>query len=551
MHHPKISGGRTIRASAIVSAVMAMICNCHVSVESFASPMKTEPKNMRKFTPPMYHFHKDGYDSFLTNRATPSLSRRLHSSNSSFRDFSPGHQQFHEKIEENNDDRGFYRKVAILIPNSPEDIGSQAWFPEALGLLQKLANHLALPMIPISTSAPAELTESLGNHYTHYLTIVPYPRINSFALVIHANPPITKNDNKSNARKKQRKLKLDPFFVDLCPPMDTRMGYRMNTINNKGNDRSNDSGSGGGELLLKALSWKKLWAEKNANNNGNDNLPLVIYDLTAGLARDTLIILAASFAANSLSPSDSDSMPVKVHMVERDPIVAALVKDATRRLKLVATTSIDRTESESAQTAEMTISDRERTVAEKLVRCLTMEECDATSFLAYYSSMTASQCTPSSTRREINSIPYPPDICYIDPMFPPRKKKSYLVKKDMAMLHSLLGTSKIHSTGGNDSNSTDYSSFERIEKRRVLEEQSLLTKACETAVKRVVVKRPIGAPPLGYLSGDDSDRKDCMTSFDSAATKDDYYGGVPKPSYDVRGSVNRWDVYICSSTEQD
>jgi len=547
-HPPKVAEGSTFRASALALAIVAMICNCHVSVESFVSPLTTKPKNAGKFASPPSVIN-NGSSALLAQRVMSSFPRRPYPSNSLHRYASPVNQQFQVKNdfpsdESSKNDGSFCRKVAILIPNYPEDVESSSWFPDALSHLQQLANRLDLPIMSMSTSSAR--TE---NYYSHYLTIVPHPRTNSYALAIHANPPVTKNGNKNNTKKRQKKLKLDPFFVDLCPPMDTRMGYRMNTINKKGSNSFNDSG--GGELLLKALSWKKLWAEKNAkgdNNNYSNSNPLVIYDLTAGLARDTLIILTSSFAADALSTSNSDPMPVKVHMVERDPIVAALVNDAMRRLKLLATT-IERAESNSAQTVEM-ISDTERTIAQKLLQCLTIEESDATTSLERLSSMTASQFAPSSDDEGINSIPYPPDICYLDPMFPPRKKKSSLVKKDMAMLHSLLGTAEIHSTGGN-SNSNDYSSLEQIEKLRIMEEQSLLFKACESAVKRVVVKRPIGAPPLGCLSGDVSLSNNGMNGHDVVGTKLDGDGRVRKPSYDVRGSVNRWDVYISSSSVQD
>ena len=110
------------------------------------------------------------------------------------------------------------------------------------------------------------------------------------------------------------------------------------------------------------------------------------------------------------------------------------------------------------------------------------------------------------------NIPFPPDVCYLDPMFPPRKKKSS-VKKDMSMLHSLLGTAEIQ----NDNSQT--------EALRIEEEQKLLEIACECSVRRVVVKRPITAPPLGNLTTDGNN-----------ATE-------RSPSYDIRGSVNRWDIY--------
>lgn len=60
-----------------------------------------------------------------------------------------------------------------------------------------------------------------------------------------------------------------------------------------------------------------------------------------------------------------------------------------------------------------------------------------------------------------------PDVIYLDPMYPSRKK-SALVKKDMRLLHDLIGS--------------DIDSY------------LLLTAARKVALKRVVVKRPKSAP---------------------------------------------------------
>ena len=39
-----------------------------------------------------------------------------------------------------------------------------------------------------------------------------------------------------------------------------------------------------------------------------------------------------------------------------------------------------------------------------------------------------------------------PDVCYLDPMFPPRTR-SEAVKKDMQILHSLLGSNEAEEMG--------------------------------------------------------------------------------------------------------
>ncbi|MBT8439949.1 MAG: class I SAM-dependent methyltransferase, partial [Gammaproteobacteria bacterium] len=70
-----------------------------------------------------------------------------------------------------------------------------------------------------------------------------------------------------------------------------------------------------------------------------------------------------------------------------------------------------------------------------------------------------------------------PDVIYIDPMYPERKK-SALVKKDMQILQRLLD--KDHDA------------------------ERLLKTALECAGNRVVVKRPIHAEPVGNIEADTS-----------------------------------------------
>jgi 16S rRNA (guanine1516-N2)-methyltransferase len=70
----------------------------------------------------------------------------------------------------------------------------------------------------------------------------------------------------------------------------------------------------------------------------------------------------------------------------------------------------------------------------------------------------------------LNNLTTAPDVIYLDPMYPSRDK-SALVKKDMQLLHKLAGE---------DISGAD-----------------LLKLAKQTAKKRVVVKRPKGAPYLG------------------------------------------------------
>lgn len=82
-----------------------------------------------------------------------------------------------------------------------------------------------------------------------------------------------------------------------------------------------------------------------------------------------------------------------------------------------------------------------------------------------------------------------PDCVYLDPMFPPKRKKSALAKKSMRILQELLG-------GDED-------------------RDQLFEAAFNAAAKRVVVKRPDHAEPLGG-----------------------------KPSESIQGKLLRYDVYI-------
>jgi 16S rRNA (guanine1516-N2)-methyltransferase len=359
------------------------------------------------------------------------------------------------------------QRVAVLLPPSfgaDNDDDNIKWQHEAKQHLRRVATKSKLPVISLD-----EQSSNIISSYTHLLMAVPCPRTKTYAIAIHANPPMSK---KKSREKKQTKLKLDPFFVDLCPSSDTRLGYRMNLTSNKS--------GGGSELLLKALGMKKMLS--------SDKQQLVIYDLTAGLARDSMIMLSSAVS----DISESTTQHCRLHMVERDPLVASLLTDAMRRLDILAGVEKNSNEDNNAKL---------------LKKCLSMEEGDAVSVLKRL----------ADAKSSTDSVPYPPDILYLDPMFPPRKKKVSAVKKDMAMLHSLLGTATMEE---------DKHESEEAEKVRLKEEQQLLAAACNAATRRVVVKRPANALPLGFF-GDESESDN-----------------VPAPSYDIRGNINRWDVYI-------
>lgn len=83
----------------------------------------------------------------------------------------------------------------------------------------------------------------------------------------------------------------------------------------------------------------------------------------------------------------------------------------------------------------------------------------------------------------------PPDCIYLDPMFPPKRKKSALAKKSMTVLRDLLGDDE--------------------------DKDLLFAAAMQATGKRVVVKSPDDAEPLG---------------------------GKPNESY--QGKLLRYDVYF-------
>ncbi|CAH0524329.1 class I SAM-dependent methyltransferase [Vibrio hippocampi] len=150
----------------------------------------------------------------------------------------------------------------------------------------------------------------------------------------------------------------------------------------------------------------------------NKGVTPTILDGTAGLGRDAFVLA---------------SLGCKVHLVERHPVVAALLDDGLSRAK---------------QDPEIGgwVSER--------MSLLHASSLDALNQLAQDRQFTQ------------------PDVVYLDPMYPhpENKKKSALVKKEMRVFQSLVGAD--HDADG------------------------LLAPALQLAAKRVVVKRPDYAPWL-------------------------------------------------------
>jgi 16S rRNA (guanine1516-N2)-methyltransferase len=153
-----------------------------------------------------------------------------------------------------------------------------------------------------------------------------------------------------------------------------------------------------------------------------------VVDATAGYCQDALLFALMGYRTTA---------------IERSPVVMALARDGLRRLTARSGIMLDRR--------------------------LRLIEGDG--------------------RVLLPSITPPPEVIYLDPMFPSKRKKSAAVRKEMRLLRELVGD--------------DPDAHELLEiSRRV-------------ALDRVVVKRPDDAPPL-----------------------------APDPSMSLAGKLVRYDVYL-------
>lgn len=179
-------------------------------------------------------------------------------------------------------------------------------------------------------------------------------------------------------------------------------------------------GGGKGQTIAKAIGMKQ------------GTPPPSVLDATAGLAKDSYVLAC---------------LGCKLTMLERSPIVAALVKDGIERASL----NIE--------------------FNEILNNGFELHNIDALEYI-----------------QQIDE-PNKPDVIYLDPMYPERKK-SASVKKNMQILQKLLGHD--------------------------LDTNEVLNTALGKASKRVVVKRPKGAPII------EASRKPTL-SYESKATRYDVY----------------------------
>ena len=153
-----------------------------------------------------------------------------------------------------------------------------------------------------------------------------------------------------------------------------------------------------------------------------------VVDATAGYCQDALLFALMGYRTTA---------------IERSPVVMALARDGLQRL---------------AARAGITLDKRLRLIK-------------------------------GDGRVLLPSITPPPEVIYLDPMFPPKRKKSAAVKKEMRLLRGLVGDDP--------------------------DAKELLEISRRVALDRVVVKRPDHAPPL-----------------------------APDPSMSLAGKLVRYDVYL-------
>jgi Putative SAM-dependent methyltransferase len=221
------------------------------------------------------------------------------------------------------------------------------------------------------------------------------------------------------------------------------------------------------------------------DDDDDDNMFRIV-DLTAGWGTDALTLLQAA----ALRSKEAACRCCHVTLVERDPIVRALLQDAHRRLQKYEAAVIP-----AAAGQPTTYSSQ-----------IDLVEGDGVEVAAHFADRPSS-AAPGQGR---------PDAVYLDPMFPPRTK-SAAVKKPMQVLHSLLHTHVPKFTADASDNSDTSSG--RNQEDADDDGLDLLEAALRLATQRVVVKRPIKAEPLGRKA----------------------------PNYALTGGAHRWDLYIITS----
>ncbi len=202
-------------------------------------------------------------------------------------------------------------------------------------------------------------------------------------------------------------------------------------------------GGGNGQAIAKAVGVSGKFAPQ-------------VLDLTAGLGGDGFVL--ASLGCN-------------VCMLERNPIVHSLLADGLSRGIEVARQELEQGDDELSS----------------VINRLSLLEGNAANYLSDLVSR-ITQVEPQAQVEELDTAVWRPDVVYVDPMFPLRKK-SAKVKKQMQAFHAIVGTDP--------------------------DADQLLANALTVAKYRVVVKRPTGA---GFLA-------------------------ETKPNYSLEGKSTRYDIY--------
>jgi len=158
-----------------------------------------------------------------------------------------------------------------------------------------------------------------------------------------------------------------------------------------------------------------------------------VVDATAGLGRDAFVLTI---------------LGCRVHMIERSEVIAKLLGDGLHR-------------AEQDEKIGALIKDK-------------------------------LSLTCGDSRQELGSIPFEPEVIYLDPMFP-HKEKSALVKKEMRMLQEVVGQDE--------------------------DADELLKAALTIATTRVVVKRPTYADFLAEI----------------------------KPNTSIKTKKHRFDIYLINA----
>lgn len=185
------------------------------------------------------------------------------------------------------------------------------------------------------------------------------------------------------------------------------------------------------EMLVKAAKIKgagRADSGDGTSDNGVADGPLTAIDATAGFGEDSLLLAAAGF---------------NVKLYEKDPIIGALLSDGLRR---------------AAQVPELA----------EIVGRMELMEGDSVAVM--------------------NALAEPPDLVYLDPMFPQRQK-SGLIKKKFQLLQQL--------------------------ERPCDDEAELLAAAIAAGPRKIVIKRPLKGPCLadikpGYTLYGKAIRYDCI-----------------------------------------